>query len=295
MSDATATPRTSARRGWLRRKFWRTRMTAYRNVVGLPTARWRALPDLMVIGAQRSGTTSLYRHLSGHPNVRWPLFVKSPHWLDAHHERSRRWYRAHFPLTRQLRGDPVQLTGEASPYFLFHPAVPARIAEHVPEARLVAILRDPVSRAWSQFQHEQARGYEDLDFRAALDAEQDRIAPELPHLAEPGYVGYHHRHHAYVARGLYADQIRRYHEVLDPSQMLVVLTDDLQAAPQDTFDRVCDFVGLPRHELEQAPRHHARSYSAMPDDVRQELVERFREPNRELAELLGRDLPWESS
>ncbi len=292
MTTLTSVGRTSASRGWARRKFWRVRLTAYRQLVGIPTAGLRALPDFMVIGAQRSGTTSLYRHLSGHPGVQWPLFVKSPHWLDAHHDRGERWYRAHFPLRAALDRDPAQLTGEASPYLLFHPFVPGRIARHVPAARLVAILRDPVSRAWSQYQHETARGYEDLDFRSAVEAEDDRVRPELDHLDEAGYVAFHHRHHAYVGRGLYADQIRRYHDVLDPSQLLVVLTDDLQSEPQATFDRICDFIGLSRHELARAPRHHARSYDPMSDDVRGDLVERFRGPNRELEALLKRSLPW---
>lgn len=286
---------TKADRLWLRRKLWRGRVAARRGAWGLPLASWRSVPDVLIIGAQRSGTTSLYRHLSGHPSLLWSPMVKSPHWLDVRYDRPERWYRAHYPLDWSLRrGDDHRLTGEASPYFLFHPAVPERIAAHLPNVRMLAILRDPTDRAWSHFQHERARGYENLDFAAALDAEEERIAPELAHLATPGYVGRHHRHHAYVGRGLYAEQIARYRRHLPPDQLLAVFTSELRDAPQATFDRVCHFLEISGQELVAPPRHHTREYDALDPALRSRLDERFAGPNRDLEDLLGRALPWSS-
>lgn len=284
---------TKADRLWIRRKFWRGRVAARRTAWGLPLAAWRSVPDVLIVGAQRSGTTSLYRHLSGHPSLLWSPMVKSPHWLDVRYDRPERWYRAHYPLDWSLRRHGERrLTAEASPYFLFHPTVPERIGDHLPDARMLAILRDPTDRAWSHYQHERARGYEDLDFAAALDAEERRIAPERPHLSTPGYVGYHHRHHAYVGRGLYAEQIERYHRHLPPEQLLVLFTHELKDAPQATFDRVCDFLEIPRLELVEPPRHHTRQYERLDEDLRTRLDQRFATPNRDLERLLGRTLPW---
>lgn len=274
--------------GW-RAALWRQAVGLRRRLWGMPTAARRALPDFVLIGAQRSGTTSLYEFLRGHADVRWPPLVKSPHWFDTNYTASRRWYRSHFPLAPSGRD---WVTGEASPYYLHHPYVPQRIATYLPDTRLVAVLRDPVARAWSAYQHERDRGYEGLSFRDALEAEEARIAPELPRLADPAFVGHHHRHHAYVGRGLYADQLRRYHAHFDPDQLLVLTLDELKANPQASFDRLCDFLGVGRAPVPSVTRHNARVYEPMDPDDREWLAARFAAPNRELERLLGHAVPW---
>lgn len=280
------------RAAW-RRSLWSRAVELRRRTWGRALASRRAVPDFLVLGAQRSGSTSLYRLLSNHPDVTWPALVKSPHWLDANYDRDESWYRSHFPLRAELdRHDPPRSTGEAAPYLLYHPAVPGRIARHLPDVRSVAILRDPVTRAWSHYQHELARGKETLGFAEALDAEDERIAPELPHLDEPGFVGPHHRRHGYVRRGLYAEQLQRHLDVVGPDRLLVLFTDELKREPQATFDRLCDFLGLRRIELDMPSRHHTRDYDELDPAIRARLEERFAGPDRDLAELLGRPVPW---
>ena len=102
------------------------------------------------------------------------------------------------------RAGQETLTGEGSPYYLFHPAVPSRVATTIPNARLIAILRDPISRAYSQYHHELARGFETLPFLDALKSEEERLAGEAERLcADPSYRSFSHQHHSYVARGIY--------------------------------------------------------------------------------------------
>src|SRR5919108_6081357 len=88
----------------------------------------RSLPDFVILGAQRAGSTTLYRALIAHPQVRRAL-LKEVHFFDLNYHRGLRWYRAHFPYR-----SPGRITGEASPYYLYHPHAPKRVARDLPDA-----------------------------------------------------------------------------------------------------------------------------------------------------------------
>ena len=150
------------------------------RTVGRLTARWRTVPDYLIIGTKRGGTTSLQQYLTAHPDVLEPKAAKASHYFDANFSKGWSWYRAHFPLQRWMdreraAGRPV-VVGEASPYYCFHPLALDRIAARVPDVKLIIVLRDPVERAWSHYSYEVARGNEDLSFADALDAEPARTA-----------------------------------------------------------------------------------------------------------------------
>ena len=150
------------------------------RTVGRLTARWRTVPDYLIIGTKRGGTTSLQQYLTAHPDVLEPKAAKASHYFDANFSKGWSWYRAHFPLQRWMDGEraagrPV-VVGEASPYYCFHPLALDRIAARVPDVKLIIVLRDPVERAWSHYSYEVARGNEDLSFADALDAEPARTA-----------------------------------------------------------------------------------------------------------------------
>jgi len=141
---------------------------------GAATARWRTVPDFLLIGAKRSGSTSLFRYLGEHPQVA-PLFPsarllpimredqKGVHYFDSNSTHRLAWYRAHFrsdvARARQARalGAPV-ITGEASPYYLFHPLAAERAAAAVPHARIIVLLREPVARTYSHWSEQRRNG-----------------------------------------------------------------------------------------------------------------------------------------
>src|SRR5439155_3447898 len=151
------------------------------------TSAIRMLPDYLIIGAQRAGTTSLYLYLTQHPCVAPVVIGKGVHYFDVDFAKGPGWYRGHFPvaarryLSRVGRDRPL-ITGEGSPYYLFHPLVPERVAALLPEARLIALLRDPVERAYSHYQHFVERGIETLTFEQALEAEPERLKGEVERL-----------------------------------------------------------------------------------------------------------------
>jgi Sulfotransferase domain len=263
-----------------------------------PTAGLRLLPDYLIIGAQRAGTTSLHRYLVQHPGVGTMLRTKGVHFFDTAYGRGMSWYAARFPTRLAAwyvarRHGLALRTGEASPYYLFHPHVPGRVAEHLPRVKLIALLRDPVQRAYSHHQHEVARGFETLPFEAAIEAEPARLAGETERLlAEPLYNSFAHQHHSYLARGCYAEQLDRWRPLFGDGQLLVLSSERFFAEPARTFRRVLDFLELPAFTPDGWARHNAHDYRQMGGPVRARLVEQFREPNRRLYRSLGEDLGW---
>jgi hypothetical protein len=263
-----------------------------------PTAGLRLLPDYLIIGAQRAGTTSLHRYLVQHPGVRTMLRTKGVHFFDTAYGRGLSWYAARFPTKAYAwyvaRRHGVALrTGEASPYYLFHPHVPGRVAEHLPQVKLIALLRDPVQRAYSHYQHEVARGFETLSFEEAIEAEPARLASETERMAaDPLYNSFAHQHHSYLARGRYAEQLDRWRSHFADEQLLVLSSERFFAEPERTFARVLDFIGLPAFTPDAFERHNAYDYRQMGAEVRARLVEHYRAPNRRLYESLGDDLGW---
>jgi len=254
------------------------------------TSRLRALPDFLIVGAQRAGSSSLFSYVCAHPRVAPPAH-KEIHFFDNNSFRGLGWYRRYFPLRARM-GD--QVTGEASPYYLFHPAVPARVAETLPDVRLIAILRDPVERAYSGYQLARRRGDETLEFEEALAREDERLAGEEERiLRDPRYLSPAHRRLSYRTRGLYAEQLERWYERFPREQLLVVRSEDLFADPDATLQTVFAFLGLEPWSQAEYPALNRRPYSSMSDAARATLAEAFAEPNRRLEALLGRELGWQ--
>jgi hypothetical protein len=256
---------------------------------GWATSPLRPLPDFLVLGAQKAGTTALYEYLRRHPQISGPSW-KEISFFDRHWARGESWYRGNFPNLARTRG---KLVGEASPSYVFHPLAPRRVHELVPEARLIVLVRNPVDRALSQYNHEVALGREPLHFEEALDAEEERLHDEEERMAaDPRYFSREWWSHTYKARGRYAEQLERWLAVFPRERILVLASNELLERPAETHARVLEFLGAPPHRLDSYPRVFERDYAQMDPATRRMLADEFAEPNRRLYELLGRDLGW---
>ena len=268
----------------------RHRIAQLRVQARTPTGRLRRLPDVLVIGAQRGGTSSLYRHLGRHPDVA-PSLRKEVEYFSRRFDRGDRWYRAHFALANGRS----RLTFEATPDYLFHPLAAERAATVVPDARLVVMLREPTARAWSHYHHMVALGHETLDFETAVAAEHDRCAADLRRLADdPYHDPVALLRYSYAARGRYAEQLARWRDRFAADRMLVVRSEDFFADPAPVFRRVVEFLGLPPWtpgHLVNVSRQRRPAPPAIPDRARDALVERFADSNRDLVSMLGDAAP----
>ena len=252
----------------------------------------------MIIGAQRAGTTSLYKYLAQHPGVGAPFLGKGAHFFDTNYSSDLDLYRAYFPTRAykqyvKVRRGLELVTGEGSPYYLAHPHAPYRIAKALPDVKLIALLRDPVTRAYSHYQHEVARGFETLSFEEAIQREPERLAGEVERMrADPSYNSFSYQHHAYVTRGHYAEQLEVWYSLFPRNQILVVRSEDFFADPDRTYHQVLEFLGLPPASLPEYRAFNPRGRSEMKPATRRGLVEYFAGPNSRLYELLGVDFGW---
>ena len=249
------------------------------------TGRWRGLPDTLIIGTMRGGTTSLFRWLAAHPDVAASL-RKEVGYFTSHYHRGEGWYRAHFPIGGAAganRAGAERRRLEASPDYMLDPRAAERAAALVPDARILVLLRDPVDRAWSHYRVLSRIGAESLPFEEAMEAEEERLAPAWRRLASwpdaplPREI----IDWSYGARGRYAEQLARWRACFPHQQFLLVRSEDLYAHPAESYDRVLDFLGLRRFRPGFAvyawDHGGGGTAGSAPDDVRARHAPRFAE------------------
>lgn len=254
---------------------------------------WRSKPDFLIVGVMKGGTTSLFRYLSKHPQV-LPPFRKEIKYFDCNYFKGKHWYQAHFPLKKKFR-DGSKLTGEATPYYIFHPEAPERIVELLPDAKIIILLRNPVDRAYSHYQHMVRVGREPLSFEEAIIAESERLTGEAKMISEdPHYPTYRHLQYSYLGRGEYLQQIKLWHRLFPKEQIMILKSEDLYKATSETVKRAQGFLGIRSWEPENAYGVFKEgSYLPMQAETREKLLVRFKSHNEALYAYLDIDFGWE--
>ena len=267
------------------------------------TAPIRLLPDFLIIGTQRGGTTSLFRYLQMHPCIN-PAVNKDLHFFDRRYSKGLAWYRGHFPTalekyyTQRLQGRTF-VTGEASPSYLFHPYTPKRVAQAMPRVKLIVMLRNPVSRAYSQYNHAVELGHETLSFEETIELEEERVAGEQKKILENEYYySEDYKHRSYLSKGIYVDQLQTWMKLFPREQFLILKSEDFYANPASSFKQVLTFLGVPETELQVEEKEY-KNYnnnvysSKMDPQMRQRLIEYFKPHNARLYDFLGVDFGWD--
>ncbi len=259
------------------------------------------LPDFLVIGAQKCGTTTLYHHLTQHPHV-GRAATKELHYFDNYFDKSVEWYRRCFPPPKWTDGRRT-ITGEATPKYLNHPAVPERAAAVVPRAKLIALLRNPVDRTYSSFHHSARNGRrEDMGFEEAVEAslgfaEAEKTQPFGEEDDAPVRKHDLLDINGLIKRSIYVDQLQRWSRFFSDEQMLVLKSEDFFERTSETLGRVLDFLGLPDWEPETESetsrvRNKGTYKQGMAPATRRRLEEYFEPHNQRLYEYLGVDFGW---
>jgi hypothetical protein len=235
-----------------------------------------ALPDFVVIGAAKCGTTFFYHLLTKHPYIE-PAAAKELRFFDLLFDEGTEWYRRCFPKSRWKDGRKT-ITGEGTPGYLFDPHVPQRMAKVIPQARLIALLRNPVDRAYSAYYHRVRNGQDTRSFEETIEAP----------LKDP--------HHGQLSRGIYVDYLLHWSKFFSDEQMLVLKSEDFFERPRETLKPVLDFLDLPEWEPEASEfrdKVNKGKYEQKMDPATRRRLEDFFEPhNRRLYEYLGVDFGW---
>jgi hypothetical protein len=211
---------------------------------------------------------------------------KEIHFFDLQFWRRNEWYLKHFASPDSTANARHALTGEATPYYLFHPDVPSRCYSLLPNVRLIVLVRNPVDRAYSHYLHSVKTGHESLTFEAALDAEPTRMREATPFLeAGLNRASQGHRLYSYLNRGLYADQLERWIQLFPLEQILLICSEDLFQDPAIQCSKILSFLGVPKMLL-AFPSRSGEPYAPMPDPIRGRLVQFFKPHNARLYHYL---------
>ncbi|MEG4168347.1 MULTISPECIES: sulfotransferase, partial [unclassified Microcoleus] len=240
------------------------------------------VPNFIIIGSQRCGTTSLYTYLAQHPQILTPI-KKEMDFFSWHFDRGIDWYLAHFP---PMPSGEEFVTGEASPSYFDYREAPERLYTAFPEAKLIVLLRNPVDRAISQFYRLTDLNWEARSLDRVISDEIERLNqnPEYIIGEEPGN---------YLARGRYIEFIKNWRTFFPPEQLLILKSEDFYAGAATTVKQVLEFLDLPEYQLSQYQNANPGSYQPVNESVRDRLSDYFRPYNQELEEYLARQFDWE--
>ena len=271
-------------------------------------------PDFLIIGAQKGGTTALQAYLQQHPNVQCAKEKEVGFFnRDIIYNRGEQWYAKQFPFRRR--------TGlkyfEATPGYLYHPFVAERIFRFSPELKLIALLRNPVKRAysaWNMFRlfHSDPKCKAGIIRKFFDDANPDAKVPYVELLNRPEFPGFHEcitremeiynqnpeetgKMHWFVRGGIYWQQLKRYLDLFDRKNLLIMESEELKTDRTAVLNRVTAFLGLSEHDWSQAnlKDSHVRKYSSPIADEDRKILQEFYQPhNIKLFSLIGQDYNW---
>ena len=265
----------------------------------LMTGFLHVLPDFLILGTEKGGTTSLYRDLIQHPFINSPV-TKEISFFSRYYDRGLNWYRVCFPFkhhkffVKNLQKKNF-LTGEASVRYFDHPHAPERIKQLIPNVKLIILLRNPIDRAYSQYNMIVRGGFEKLTFQQAIQKEKDRTSEEYEKmLMDKNYYSEIYFLYAYLNRGIYVDTLKKWMDTFPKEQFLIMHSKDFFDNSSKIYHKTLDFLNMPKFDLKNY-YDIGISYKnpKMDSKLRSQLVEYFKPHNERLYKFLGRNFDWD--
>lgn len=245
-------------------------------------------PDFLIIGVQKGGTTSLYNFLNQHSSINLSKH-KEIHFFDKKYNYGFFWYRSFFPFLWDKR-----LSGEATPYYIYHPLVAKRVKDKYPKIKIIVLLRNPLDRAISHYNMEVHRGREQSkDILSLFNLEPGMIKKETQKLhSNPDYQSDQLQHNSYFDRGNYSQQIKRWYQYFNKEQILILKSEDLFNNNKNKLSKVLEFLNINASENISFPKDNTSSSSNNLSFNIELLKEHFREKVEELEDYTNRDFKW---
>lgn len=264
------------------------------------TGPLRSLPNFIIIGAVRCGTTSLYYNLCEHPGI-LPAAYDEIGFFDSNYHLGWNWYRSMFPTKFKIKQTKRRyghcITGEDTPFYFWKEIAVKRIIESMPDVRLIAILRNPIDRAYSEYQNTLREGGEEINgriisFEEAIDdelkrieaAKRDGMVKDFPSLI---------KQQSSLVKGIYADQLQIWFKYFSKDQILVLRNEELSKNPDQTLDKAFSFLGMPSVKIKNLQKRKVAKYPPMKDETRKFLIEFFKPHNERLYKMLGMNFDWD--
>jgi len=250
-------------------------------------------PSFFIIGAQKAGTTSLFNYIKEYADNFVSPRKKELYFFTEFYSKGINWYKANFPL----RMKPGDITGEATPDYLFFPFAAKRMVEHYPHAKIIVMLRNPIDRAYSQYNFQnntnKTRAYDPLPFKKALLKEDERLRKEQK-AVENGELTYVYKYFSYIHRGFYSDQLKNLYCYYPKEQVMIIESNQLFQNTDDTLKQVFDFLGLRSNGVKREYKAYNETHKEnLPEDAKELLRSIFKEKNEELFVLLDKRFDWD--
>jgi len=250
----------------------------------------RVLPELIVIGVVRSGTTSLYHYLSQHPSI-----IKSAYdelgYFDSNYELGLNWYKSLFPSilkkNKILKKNGKFMTYDVTPFYIYNEKAPKRIQKILPNSKLIVILRNPIDRSYSNY----FLGNKDKSFEEVIENEK-KILNKINKSNPDEY--YNFVHTSMLSRGFYAEQLENWYKVFPKNQILIIQSEEFIKNPNKVMNDIFDFLDLPHYEIPDTSKKNKIHYDPMKKETRSDLIKFFRPYNEKLYSLIGRNFNWDN-
>ena len=263
----------------------------YRNL----TSSSRVLPDFIIIGAGRAGTTALYTYLIQHPSIITASTdndepVADLHFFEYMISDKISWYKSHFP--RKSKNSFV--TGEFTSTYMYHKNVPERIFNLIPKIKLIVILRNPIDKAYSTYNQQSHFNEVTSSFEETIKAEFARIDLIKNHIEytnnNPNFDNY--VEYNIIRHGIYFNYLEKWLKIFPKKQIFVVDSNELENFPQQTLNKVFEFLNLSPREIPNLAKVNVGKYSPMTESTRESLIEFYKPHNAKLNNLLGTNFDW---
>jgi len=265
------------------------------------TSRLRQLPDFIIIGAGRAGTTALYSYLIQHPLIAAALTDNNESVADLHFfeyiiSNNIQWYKSHFPIlfSKSNKHKNSFITGEYTSTYMYHPDVPKRIFNLLPKIKLIVILRNPIDKAYSTYQQQFRFGEYTTSFEDTINAEFRRIDlnKDFPELNSNNYDFENFVAQNIIRHGVYADYLETWLKIFDRKQILILNSDDLKKSTKETLRRVFNFLNVSNYDIKDTSQVNVGKYPTINKITRKKLIEFFKPHNQRLNKLLDTEFNW---
>ena len=276
---------------------------SFENLYRQFTGKFRVLPNFIIIGAGRAGTTALYSYLIQHPDI-FPAYTEKNdpvgdlHFFEYMISNNVDWYKSHFPthFTRSYHERKNSfITGEFTSTYMYHPDVPKRVFNLLPKIKLIVILRNPIDKAYSTYQQQFQFEEYTTSFEDTIDAELRRmkLCKDVPSLnsANPDFES--SVAHNIIRHGIYADYLETWLEIFDRKQILILNSEDLKNSTKETLHSVFDFLNVSEHYIGNTSQVNVGKYPPINKITRKKLIEFFKPHNQRLNKLLDTEFDWD--
>ena len=259
-----------------------------RGISGV-TASSRVLPNFIIIGTVRSGTTSLYYNICEHPSV-LPAAYDEIGFFDSNFHLGLNWYRSMFPTKKEMEKIKEKtnfaITGEDTPFYFWKKETVSRIINAVPNSKLIVIVRNPVDRAYSNYNLGIRKKVEESTFEKAIDE-------EICFIENHSFRECIDRKRSYLSKGFYAKQFSIWQEKFSQKKLHVVSTEEMEKQPQITMSKIFEFLEIPKYNIKNPQKQKSANYKKMHVDTRKKLLEFYKPHNEEFFNKINQSFDWD--